>query len=471
MAGVIANSPSLGSLVVPLAVAAAGIFVFFRWGLRRGGGQPIPPTCAGCGYDLSHRPAGSDRCSECGADLLRADAILTVRRRRRLSEAGPAAALAIIGVTYLFSALQAFQWRDWLASTAPLSWVRSLARGDWSSHGDVYRSAWEAREAVPSPAFYDHLLDIEGNTALPLDPGWASDLEFALERGRLTPPQRDRYLHQIFGPLTFAVRSRLRATDPLVVTAVGAATRRDGGTFSWRARFAARVDGPATLDHAPLWEVGFAQSSFERSFGPGQWCPGGVSPGHHRVNVLVDRDLVTGGGGGHYQSQSVPVVASATLDVDVLPPGAAIAAPRPDPMAAKSIARAVDLHVYHWHDGRVFAEIELLPTATDRAFRVCAVLGGTERTLGLVAASAGAAGSADDLEVPLGVRDAARLTKLTIVLVGDPDGTANSFSQTTYWPGRITYPDVPVQPEADYFLDGRRPLPPTTRPFTCKPGT
>src|SRR5205823_5320033 len=41
------------------------------------------PICRRCGFDLTGRPPGSDRCSECGADLLRPHAVRAGHRQRR----------------------------------------------------------------------------------------------------------------------------------------------------------------------------------------------------------------------------------------------------------------------------------------------------------------------------------------------------------------------------------------------------
>ena len=459
--------PSIWTWVGPLLGVMAATVVLVRWGRRAGGGGPIPPTCARCCYDVSRRPAGVDRCSECGADLSRPDAVRTTRPRTRPAVAIPAALAVVLGLPFVGSVVLGFPWKDWVATEAPLRWVIALARRDHSPAGDTYRRAWAAREATPSAAFYDHLLDLQADSAVPRASTWESDLEAACDHGRLTPRQRDRCARQLFAPLTFTVRSPVRPADDLLLEAVAPTARGSAGQLDKRAIFAVRLDGQPVLDLGHSWQIGGLHTvaeQYRETFSARQWCPRGATPGHHRLGLIVSRELVSGGA-VHPVPLSAAVIDTVVLDVDVLPATAPLATAAPDPSMAERVARAVDLHVYHWHDGRVFAVVQLLPTAVDRAFRVDAVIDGVDRRVGLLAATAGGEGTTNAVYIPVSPAAAPGLRTLTLVLTGDPDAAAGVIGQAQYWPGRIRYADLPVQPWADYPRDAGNLPQPTTRPF------
>ena len=461
--------PALWPLPALLAVVVAALFAAVQWGIRRGR-LPTTPTCRRCGYDVSHRPAGVDRCSECGADLTTAGAIATGRGRLRPRVAGPAVAVAAVAFGLFVSAAATFPYRAWLATNGPLSWVIAGAGRDHSPAGDVYRNVWATRvkPTVP-PELIDNLLDVQADAGVPWTGTWDGPLLTAFQRDALTPAQRERYVRGLFGTLSIVVRPTVRVGDPLVVRVTSAGRRGSTGPLACRAVVAARADGPAVPDPHVQWVVGTPVQAFKWEFSPHEWCPQGLTPGRHRVAVAVARDVVsrqTPSSGGS-DSISPTVLTAATVEVDVLPADAVLATARPDPSQAERVARAVDLHVYHWHDGRVFAVVQLLPTDVDRAFRVATTVGGTERTIGTIAAAAGGEATTNAVYVPRGDD---HLHAVTVTLSGDPTPTRDTMGQSSYWPGRITYADVPVQPWADYARDGQRFPQPTTRPFRAEPG-
>ncbi len=145
----------------PLLGSASATVVLLRWGRRPGGGRPIQPTCARCGYDVSHRPAGAVRCSECGADLSRPRTVLTRSPATRSWVLGPVGLVAAVAALVAVRAAIRFPSTAYVSSNAPLSWIIAHARRDWGSSGDRYRREWAARTPA-SAEFYDGLLDMQG---------------------------------------------------------------------------------------------------------------------------------------------------------------------------------------------------------------------------------------------------------------------------------------------------------------------
>ena len=107
--------------LLPILLLALGVAVLVR-GLR---GRRVDdhPICRKCGFDLVGRPAGSDRCPECGADLTRTHAIRDGRhiRQRGLIATGSFLILFVLA-NAIFAAwvvFPQFAWRHYAPVWSP----------------------------------------------------------------------------------------------------------------------------------------------------------------------------------------------------------------------------------------------------------------------------------------------------------------------------------------------------------------
>src|SRR5205814_4184617 len=73
-----------------------------------------PAMCRRCDYNVSHRPPGVERCSECGADLTARRAVRSWRRVRLGTSARWIIVIALLGLA-VWPAMMArrFEWRKW----------------------------------------------------------------------------------------------------------------------------------------------------------------------------------------------------------------------------------------------------------------------------------------------------------------------------------------------------------------------
>jgi hypothetical protein len=457
-------NPSLATLAV-MAVAAAGAL----WWAWRGWLRTTPPSCRACGYDVSGRPPDSTRCSECGADLAPDGAIVTAFRRRRWAWAAVAGVVLATACATAIDGGRRLPWKDWFVARAPLWCIERFARRDHSVTGDVYRSEWRRRTGVTS-AFLDHLLDVQLDSPMPFAGAWDADLCDAYEpRGAMNDGQRDRYLHQTFGPpATITVRNPVRAGDPLHVALDWPTRGRFGDRWSLKTTYAARADGPATVTDRN-WASGFFAAAGSRDLPNRDWAGGApLVPGVHRVSVVVRRVVID----NRSNALTPPVEAAAELAVHVLPATAPLGTPIYDPTVAVAVGAGTDVHAYHWGDGRVFVTVQPSAVTVDRAYTVYAVIDGRERPIGTQALAAGADYFGEfTFHVPVDATAAAAMRTLTIVLVGDGDALKTANGQQRYWAGRVTYPDVPLEPFANFGVNTQHALRPTTRRVHVEPST
>ncbi len=188
-------------LLLFLAVAVvAALIVRKGWRWRR---EPIPPSCRRCGYDVSHRPAGVETCSECGADLTAAKAITEIRRRASWWVLAPAGAVLLVVLSLFVIGVFAFPWTNWFYKTAPLSWIEHLATSHPGASGDAYREAW-LRRGGSSPALVDHLLALQGDPKVPWTGRWGDVLIATFRDGKMNDAQKKAFIHNLIGgPVTF----------------------------------------------------------------------------------------------------------------------------------------------------------------------------------------------------------------------------------------------------------------------------
>ncbi|HYO11209.1 MAG TPA: hypothetical protein VER17_19745 [Tepidisphaeraceae bacterium] len=447
-------------LTFAMTGALVGLLV---WGLRWRR-EALPPTCRKCGYDVSKRPEGVQRCSECGANLAARGAVTHSRRRANRWVAAPAGVLLVPALGMLTLMVIHFPWTAWFYDAAPVGWIAGFARNNPGPSGDEHRSTW-MRRAGSSPEFYDHLLDLHANLAVPWNGQWGDVLFQAYRNNGLSPAQGDRLVKQLFPRPTFTVRAKVRQGDPLVLDAASPTRAGRSDILTARSILAARANGEAVLDEKKYWSVGRLDGNEQRTIAARDWGGTDLPPGRHKVAVLLARQVVgSSRTGGDWPAISQRIEHRGEVEVEVLPRGAPLGEPVEDPARQTEVAGQVSLKVSHWHDGRVFAEIRLFPAGVDRAFAIYAVVNGKERRIGEVCAPLGGEATSNAIYVPVPNDQGPKLDRLTLVLVGDGEPLKTTLSQTKYWAGRIVYPDVPLGKYEDHYAD-RGPARPSSQPF------
>jgi hypothetical protein len=465
------SAPSLWPLVFGLLTTLVMLFlarVGGRW--RR---ETIPATCKRCGYNVSHRPADENRCSECGAELDRPGAIVTVRTRRAWWLFWPALVAAGCVLLVFVGSVATYPWFTLYLQCAPLPWIKRAAIHSHGADGDVYRDAWYARCSVhPVPwienlsAFFDHLLDLQTDDSASTH--WQYWFNGMLMHGAPSDAQRERYVRQLFtAPPTFTVRTPVRLGDPLFVIAHWPLR---GAPTQAKINVAVALDRPATIVDDRDWSVGTLSNVTDRTFAPNAWSDANTTPGRHALHLALARSRV--GGDYPYKRIGERFDVMGTVELDVLPTDSPLGTPIVDPTKADAIAKAVDIHVFHWHDGRVFAYVRPIPADIDRAFTIYAVIDGVEKRIGGTAALAGRSALHDPvMYVPIDIAHAKAMDHFTLILVGAGDPLASTPDQQRYWAGRITYPDLPLETFADYQAIADRTSQATTRPYRTDPAT
>lgn len=452
----------------PLALLFAALFValyLLRLGLRARR-EPIPPACRRCGYDVSGRPAGVEVCSECGADLSAPRAIRTTRRRANWWLLIPAALASLILGVGLIGWVTSFPYHAWYLANAPLSWIIRDAQRHRDASGDAYRQAWHERDPQ-STAFFDELLAMQADPTLTNVNSWQMWLTRPPEVGGPPAAQRERYIAQAIGrPLTARIRTPLRVGDPLHVTLNSPSRGAVAGPV--KMVLAGRLDGAPVIDESRHWGVGALSETSTFDLARDEY--GDATPGHHQLNLIIGR--MSCAAEYPYPRVGERYDVAVSLDLDVLPSGTPIGSPIIDESKADEVAKAADVHVYHWHDGRAFACVRLLPAGVDRAFSVHAVIDGAEKRIGGVAAKANADPQGGDptMYVPISVERAKATDRLTLVLVGEGEPLVETADQERYWAGRVTYADVPLEAFDNYSATMINNPRPTTLPYRVEAG-
>jgi hypothetical protein len=206
----------------------AGIILFLLVGIAlfvigvRGERIDDHPLCRKCGFDLTGKPADSDRCGECGALLTDAKAIRIGHRRhrQRLVVAGTAMFLlsSIISGFVLYDGMVGLSWSHylptrWLALNATSTnatfrtpaLVELVARLKAGEIGDSQLNALITKGLV-----------YQGDLTKPWDTGWGDFLEYTYGSGKLTAAQWQQYVSQAWvGSCSARVRPRIRIGDPI----------------------------------------------------------------------------------------------------------------------------------------------------------------------------------------------------------------------------------------------------------------
>lgn len=217
-----------------VALGATGLLLGFIliYLARRGRRIDDHPLCRKCGYDLTGRAEGSNRCAECGADLSRHRAIRVGNRtpRRPLFWAG-------LSITAIFLVLtSAFVWvhfsRIDLMQYKPV-W---MLRGDASSLLATQRTtavkeltrrfaAGELTDAQIQAIISDALV-IQANPSIPWRE-WESLMDKVIAANKVGDADWAQFVRQAVRP-RLAVRPRVRAGDPMPITLEMVAVRLPG---------------------------------------------------------------------------------------------------------------------------------------------------------------------------------------------------------------------------------------------------
>jgi hypothetical protein len=219
--------------LLPILLLALGIAVLVR-GLR-GRRMDDHPICRKCGFDLIGRPAGSDRCPECGSDLDRPHAIQDGRRvrQRGLIATGSFLILFVLA-NAIFAAWVVFPqiaWRQY----APVWYLRHEANGvDLVARDKALAELLRRMSASKlSQAQIDALAEDALATQADFNKSWISAwgdvIESAQDANKLSPDQLARYLEMAMdsavslnvppqlergAPVQFTLRaSRARVSD------------------------------------------------------------------------------------------------------------------------------------------------------------------------------------------------------------------------------------------------------------------
>ena len=205
-------------VLLPVLVFVVGLVLLIR-GLR---GRRVDdhPICRRCGFDLFNRPASSERCPECGADLHGPHAIQQGHRQRRGGLIGAGSfllAIVLLGVGFFaWVTLSSSNW--W--QRAPVWWLRYEAGSVDPKSRDAALAELIARIAAGklSQARIDQLADraltYQGDKAKAWIPGWGDFVEAAEAASKLSSDRWQKYLAQAPN-LRLELRSDINRGDRL----------------------------------------------------------------------------------------------------------------------------------------------------------------------------------------------------------------------------------------------------------------
>lgn len=181
------------------------------------------PLCRRCGYDLTGLPKGSQRCSECGAELNRTRAIVVGHRQRRAWPLGVGSVmLGLVALIFGFLVVGKINHTNWLryatvnyllrqaSSVNVNSRVPALAElSARFSDGRLTGAEWD-KTAEEGLAY-------QGDVSKPWGVGWGNLLEMARAKNRLSDKQWKRYAKQAVRGVFYKLqlRPRVRLGDLL----------------------------------------------------------------------------------------------------------------------------------------------------------------------------------------------------------------------------------------------------------------
>ena len=436
-----------GMFVLMPATALAGV-VLLAWS-RHGRRVDDHPLCRRCGFDLTGRPEGSQRCPECGADLKRRRAMRIGHRRRRTLWIALALViiLAPIGITTRF--LWPILSDPNPDRLKPVWWLSAEA----THFGGIFRNSAldelirrESTGALKKEEI-DPLIDAalaqQADLSRPWFAKWGDLVEEAEDHNHVPTEKWHRYLRQSLGDsLKLQVRARVRTGDPLPARVVYRPSRTGSGgnTILIPETFLADQSDPltASVSRSMLGPDPAGQSAVW--FNLPQTHLGFLCDGEHIAAVSV---LLAGGrSGGDVHKGGVERL---TQSWSLLPSDASVASFRSNPPLANKIrgaVRAYDLQITRSGSARVW--LDVFPVPADIAFEVSLRTDKAEVPLGEIARPAGQPMMSFPLLAAHGCEGLRQDEQVELVFHPSREVAARTVDLTEIWDGQIIIPKVPV---------------------------
>ena len=251
-----------------------GVLLFVR-GLR-GVRTDDHPICRKCGFDLTGRPEGSDKCSECGADLTRPRAIRHGHRRRRpvALTFGLAMILLLIGLVGVigWEQIRGFDPYQITPTWYLLREIRYEAGG-----AGVPVAAWQElnRRLGNGNLSKDHIarasdaaLAIQGDRSKSWHTAVGDFIESARKRGDLAQEKWAGYARQA-PTITVTLRPQVRRGDDDLPARIASGGARVGTNSHLRVRIDDPITALGDLLQPPPKRSGSGYTGFGLSAGGG----------------------------------------------------------------------------------------------------------------------------------------------------------------------------------------------------------
>jgi hypothetical protein len=372
--------------------------------------------------------------------------------------------LLLTSIAWFAKVAQPFPWTDWYLENAPDSWIAWHAEKKQTAWADRALAQWLkryrfSRLSAPHEArLFDYLLKWQNDGARRWDPAMGELLYNALLKDNLSPAQAEEMMRGTFSNLQVKVRPAIRVGD--VVPFEQTWTYRGGIIYhNWsfmRGCFIHFDEPPVATRHDTYgWgSGGYGAGPYTWREYPEHAGSDHIAPGPHRLHVLIVQLLGTERRPS--KPLSPPVEYRRSFDVQVLPAGTPIGEPFSDAKSAQAVASAIHVGIYHWADGRIFAECGLEKTPVDRAFDVYVEYEGNRHWIARRSAKAGQPTMNEGNEfVP--IKDSPDIKQMKMILVGSGDALAESVDQQKYWNGTIEFPAVPLLPYTESLHASHRP--------------
>lgn len=434
-------------LLTGLLLLAGLVTLLIGWRGRRVDDHPI---CRRCGFDLYGKPADSDTCSECGADVGHPKAIRLGRRKKRRGLIGAGIVLTVIGLAGVgvggWAAGQQINWTPWL----PLKWI--VADLDSAAYGTYDPAATEINRRLTTGSLSSSQVDWLIQTALakqadrtvPWPQGWQETLDNLIAKNLLDHNRLETYLTQAASP-TLEVKPVLRRGR-------SASYQFDGG---WdRLTPATRISGlqrstPMTLGEAVIARSPFDSETTDSNYGFGGYGLGtGLSEksvaqipdGPHTLAITMRYEL----------SMTDPVAAGPftieyplSLPVTLAANDAVVDTFETDSSLRPTVHAAVrDARVEEDEEGKVAVSIRTDPTPLPLAMAVHLRQGEQEQRVGTLRIDAG--DNAQWYRVWTGKKPIFTDGKVDVILRPSQDAADNTRALDTYWGEEIALEGIGV---------------------------
>ena len=191
-----------------MVVVVLGLWLTGRLKRRVG----TEPHCRKCNYPLTGLE--SDRCPECGTELVEGRTVILGRRKAATGLVVFANVLLIVGLAAMFLAARAgYEKTPWF-QLMPLSMVQSRAATGTQAAIDELLARYDAKETSDTDrrAILDTLIEIQGNPALTWNPELGKIIETARKIDLIQLEPWHRYLEQMQSH-TVKIRPKLVAGE------------------------------------------------------------------------------------------------------------------------------------------------------------------------------------------------------------------------------------------------------------------